>query len=51
MFDEETGDIVANTAKPRDIPTARWIDLRLQALPQDDTQPLSKDETVATNAE
>ena len=51
MFDEETGDIVANTAKPRDIPSTRWIDLRLQALPQDNTQPLSKDETVATNAE
>ena len=51
MFDEETGDIVANTARPRDIPTARWIDLRLQALPQDDTQPLDADETVATNAE
>lgn len=51
MFDEETGDIVANTAKPRDIPTARWIDLRLQELPQDDTQPLDTDETVATNAE
>ena len=33
-FDEETGDIVANTAKPRDIPSTRWIDLRLQALPQ-----------------
>ena len=51
MFDEETGDIVANTAKPRDIPEARWIDLRLQELPQDDTQPLDTDETVATNAE
>ena len=51
MFDEETGDIVANTARPRDIPATRWIDLRLQALPQDDTQPLSKDETVTTNAE
>ncbi|VWX30775.1 conserved hypothetical protein [Moraxellaceae bacterium 17A] len=50
-FDEETGDIVANTAKPRDIPSTRWIDLRLQALPQDDTQPLSTDETDATNAE
>lgn len=50
-FDEETGDVVANTAKPLDIPSTRWIDLRLQALPQDDTQPLSKDETVATNAE
>ena len=51
MFDEETGDIVANTAKPRDIPSTRWIDLRVQALPQDDIQPLSEDETVATNAE
>jgi len=50
MFDEETGDIVANTAKPRDIPSTRWIDLRLQALPQP-TQPLSEDETVNTNAE
>ena len=51
MFDEETGDIVANTAKPRDIPSTRWIDLRVQALPQEDIQPLSTDETVATNAE
>ena len=51
MFDEETGDIVPNTARPRDIPTARWIDLRVQALPQDDTQPLDTDETVNTNAE
>ena len=51
MFDEETGDIVANTAKPRDIPETRWIDLRVQALPQDDIQPLSEDETVNTNAE
>ena len=50
-FDEETGDIVANTAKPRDIPDARWIDLRLQELPQDDAQPISTDETVAANAE
>lgn len=50
-FDEETGDIVANTAKPRDIPSTRWIDLRLQELPQDDVQPLDTDETVATNAE
>ena len=51
MFDEETGDIVANTAKPRDIPSTRWIDLRLQELPQDDAQPFDTDETVATNAE
>ena len=50
-FDEETGDIIANTAKPRDIPATRWIDLRLQELPRDDTQPLDTDETVATNAE
>lgn len=49
MFDPDTGDIVANTAKPRDIPATRWIDLRLQALPQ--TTPLSKDQTDATNAE
>ena len=50
-FDEETGDVVANTAKPRDIPSTRWIDLRLQELPQDDTQPFDTDETVNTNAE
>ena len=50
-FDEETGDIVVNTAKPRDIPSTRWIDLRLQELPQDDTQPFDTDETVNTNAE
>ena len=50
-FDEETGDVVANTAKPRDIPSTRWIDLRLQALPQTDVKPFSTDETVATNAE
>ena len=49
MFDEETGDIVANTAKPRDIPATRWIDLRLQELPQPDITPT--DETVNTNAE
>ena len=48
MFDEETGDIVANTAKPRDIPSTRWIDLRLQELPQTDVNPA--DETVATDA-
>lgn len=50
-FDEETGDIVANTAKPRDIPSTRWIDLRLQSLPQEDIQSLDTDETVNTNAE
>ena len=51
MFDEETGDIVANTARPRDIPWTRWIDLRLQALPQANPQPFDTDETVVTNAE
>ena len=49
MFDPDTGDIVANTAKPRDIPSTRWIDLRLQALPQPDITPT--DNTVTTNAE
>lgn len=32
-FDEETGDIVPNLEKPRDIPTGRWIDIRLKELP------------------
>lgn len=51
-FDEETGDIVANTARPRDIPPTRWIDLRLQALPQSDIEPFATEEnTVTTNAE
>ena len=33
-YDEETGDIVPNLEKPRDIPSGRWIDIRLKALPQ-----------------
>lgn len=33
-FDEETGDIVPNLEKPRDIPADRWIDIRLKALPK-----------------
>ncbi len=45
------GRIVPDLETPLDIPETRWIDLRLQALPQDDTQPLDTDETVATNAE
>ena len=48
-FDEETGDIIPNLAKPRDIPETRWIDLRLQELPQTDVNPT--DRTVNTNAE
>ena len=31
-FDEETGDIIPNTEKPRDIPETRWIDLRLESI-------------------
>lgn len=50
MFDPDTGDIVANTAKPRDIPATRWIDLRLQALPQPDITPFDNQETVITDA-
>ena len=46
-FDEETGDIVANTARPRDLPATRWIDIRLQPLPQPDIKPFSTDETNA----
>lgn len=49
MFDPDTGDIVPNTARPRDIPATRWIDIRLQALPQPDILPT--DNTVTTNAE
>lgn len=53
-FDDETGDIVANLTKPRDIPIERWIDLRLQELPQPesiappDFQPTGLAEAVAT---
>ena len=43
------GRIVPDLETPLDIPETRWIDLRLQALPQ--TTPLSKDETVNTNAQ
>ena len=45
------GRIVPDLKTPLDIPETRWIDIRLQALPQDDTQPFNKDETVNTNAE
>ena len=45
------GRIVPDLKTPLDIPSTRWIDLRLQELPQDDIQPLSEDETVNTNAE
>lgn len=45
------GRIVPDLETPLDIPATRWIDLRLQELPQNNAQPLSEDETVATNAE
>lgn len=34
-FDDETGDIVPNLLKPRDIPTGRFISLRLHELPKE----------------
>lgn len=34
-FDDETGDIVANLLKPRDIPAGRFISLRLHELPKE----------------
>lgn len=43
------GRIVPDLKTPLDIPETRWIDLRLQALPQTDTTPT--DNTVTTNAE
>ena len=45
------GRIVPDLETPLDIPATRWIDLRLQELPQNNAQPLSEDETVNTNAE
>ena len=45
------GRIVPDLETPLDIPSTRWIDLRLQALPQPDIKPFSADETVDTNAE
>ena len=55
-FDEETGDIIPNLAKPRDIPGGRWIDIRLKELPKpeikishtpDDFQPTNLAQAVA----
>lgn len=45
------GRIVPDLKTPLDIPETRWIDLRLQALPQPEIKPFSADETVTTNAE
>ena len=38
-FDDETGDIVANLLKPRDIPLGRFISLRLHELPAEPVLP------------
>lgn len=38
-FDEETGDIIPNLTRPRDIPETRWIDLRLNELPTEEVTP------------
>ena len=43
------GRIVPDLETPLDIPETRWIDIRLQELPQTDFSPA--DETVTTNAE
>ena len=46
------GRIVPDLETPLDIPESRWIDLRLQALPQSDIEPFATEEnTVTTNAE
>ena len=34
-FDEETGDVVPNLTRPRDIPAGRFISLRLHELPKE----------------
>ena len=38
-FDEETGDVVANLAKPRDIPAGRCINLRLHEVKEEIDEP------------
>lgn len=52
-FDDETGDIVANLLKPRDIPAGRFISLRLHELPKEPpvmpTQDTSADAPAQTN--
>ena len=44
------GRVVPDLKTPLDIPEARWIDLRLQSLPQPDTTLLDSQETVVTDA-
>ena len=44
-FDDETGDIVANLLKPRDIPNGRFISLRLHELPVEPPVPMGEPTT------
>lgn len=52
-FDDETGDVVPNLTRPRDIPTGRFISLRLHELPKESpvmpTQNTSADAPAQTN--
>ena len=47
-FDDETGDIVANLLKPRDIPAGRFISLRLHELPKE--PPVMPTQDTSANA-
>ena len=44
------GRIVPDLETPLDIPSTRWIDLRLQALPQPDIKPFNNYETAILDA-
>lgn len=44
------GRIVPDLETPLDIPSTRWIDLRLQALPQTDIKPFNNYETAILDA-
>ena len=44
------GRIVPDLETPLDIPETRWIDLRLQALPQADIKPFNNYETAILDA-
>ena len=44
------GRIVPDLETPLDIPSTRWIDLRLQALPQSDIKPFNNYETAILDA-
>ena len=50
-FDDETGDIVPNLLKPRDIPTGRFISLRLHELPKEPPVMTSQDTSADAPAQ